>query len=77
MTALDRRLVHSFSAADDLEIHASLVNSPSGRHYADFREYVPSLKKYGRGLMLPVDALPELHTGLLAAIRAGVEETSL
>jgi hypothetical protein len=46
-------VVHSFEVLDDLEVHARVVVSPTGKTFLDLREYVPSLKAYGRGLLLP------------------------
>jgi len=51
----EREVVTSFDVLDDLEVHASVVVSPTGKVYADLREFVPSLGVYGRGLTIPAD----------------------
>lgn len=39
---------------DDLQVHVRLVEA-DGARFIDVRDYVPSAKQYGRGVMLPVD----------------------
>jgi hypothetical protein len=60
--SIEREVVTSFEVLDDLDVHASVVVSPTGKVYADLREYVPSLGAYGRGLTLPADKFEWLES---------------
>lgn len=61
---IDRTVLHRFKAAEDLELHSSLIKSPSGSTFAELREFVPSLGKYGRGITFPDYALDQIWDGL-------------
>lgn len=47
-----RQVVQAVPKATDLELHISALETPFGK-YAEIREYVPSQKIYGRGVLIP------------------------
>lgn len=50
----------------DKELHVSLVASPNDGDFVDLREFIPSLKQYGRGITFPLELLDEVSGGLEA-----------
>lgn len=54
-------VVTSFEVQEDLDIHARVIVSPTGKVYADLREFVPSNKAYGRGLIIPASEFYRLE----------------
>lgn len=64
-----KRTVHSRAAkTDDIEIHVSTLKTDSGT-FTDVREYVVSLKQYGRGITLPEGLTEDVTDGLLEIVR--------
>jgi hypothetical protein len=65
-----KRKVHAKTPiADDLEVHISVVTT-AGRKFLEVRNYIPSLKQYGRGITLPSDpphVVNDVIAGLLLA----------
>jgi hypothetical protein len=61
----DDRVVHArLPYVDDKEIHISTVRDPEYTPFIDFREYIPSLKDYGRGLTIPLWMLEGFQEGV-------------
>jgi hypothetical protein len=54
-----RTVVGRIPKFDDVEIHVSEVVSHD-RRFAEFREYIPSLDAYGKGLTFPIEMLNEV-----------------
>lgn len=52
---IKRVVLSRIPKADDLEVHVSKATL-NGVVVIDVRDYVPSLKKYGRGTTLPASA---------------------
>lgn len=48
----------------DLELHVKLTDV-DGEKRVNLREYVPSTKTYGRGVLFPLDVLTEVVDGLI------------
>lgn len=62
-----KRSVHTrIKKADDLELHVSLISVPkmSEEDFVEVRDFVPSRKTYGRGVVVPSASLPELLKAL-------------
>lgn len=53
MAEFDRRVIARIEEDRDLEVHVSVLTT-EGHDYVEIREYVPSLKQYGRGITVPV-----------------------
>jgi len=65
---IQRELIDTVEQAPDLEIHTSLLHTDRGT-LVDFRQFVPSLERYGRGVTFPVDALRRgAANGLIALV---------
>jgi hypothetical protein len=56
-------VVATFPKAADLWTHILLVDLPNGQ-IIEFRDYVPSTGRYGRGYWMPVEALDNAVAGL-------------
>lgn len=52
--AMKRKVHTKTPIADDLEVHTSTVHSGSETFF-EIRQFIPSLKQYGRGVALPAD----------------------
>lgn len=50
--AMKRKVHTKTPVADDLEVHTSTV-SAAGQKFFEVRQYIPSLKQYGRGVTMP------------------------
>lgn len=50
-----RKVISREKVADDLELHVTRI-SVSGEIFIEVRNYVPSLKEYGRGVTFPATA---------------------
>lgn len=57
-----RTVKHRVRVADDLEVHMSNL-TVAGEHFVEIRNYVPSLKEYGRGITVPAALHDEVHKG--------------
>jgi hypothetical protein len=68
MSAFKRKVLDKFERREDLEIHVSQVTA-DGMHYAEIREYLPSLDTYGRGILIPQDGVNHVVSGLLKTKR--------
>ena len=49
---LNRKVINSAVSAEDVEVHLSHL-SFEGVNMVEIREYVPSTKTYGRGIVMP------------------------
>ena len=47
----------------DLEAHVK-IDAFGGETFFSIRQYIPSLKKYGRGITLPISTLSAVEGGL-------------
>lgn len=52
MAAMKRKVHTKTPIAEDLEVHTSTVRA-GGQTFFEVRQYIPSLKQYGRGVTLP------------------------
>lgn len=50
--AMKRKVHTKTPIADDMEVHTSTVRA-AGEVFLEIRQYIPSLKQYGRGVTLP------------------------
>lgn len=50
----DGKVFRKVKKADDLEVHVR-YRRIDGEEFADIRDYVPSTKFYGRGILIPFD----------------------
>jgi len=50
--AVKRTVLGRVPIADDREVHVSRL-STAGEGFVEIREYIPSLKEYGRGIVVP------------------------
>ena len=53
-TLKDGKVFAKVPKADDLEVHVRF-RKVEGQRFADIRDYVPSTKQYGRGILIPYD----------------------
>lgn len=58
--AMKRKVHTRTKIAEDLEVHASTIRS-AGQTFFELRQYIPSLKQYGRGVTVPGDATTVTH----------------
>ena len=66
LTAKLKRKVHTkTTVADDLELHVSTIRV-AGTSLLEVRNYIPSLKQYGRGITVPAteDVFNAVRNGL-------------
>ena len=63
---MKRTVFGKFKRADDREIHVFQVQI-EGTRYGSVREYIPSTKTYGRGIVIPVDIVNDV-AGCLARL---------
>lgn len=68
MPPLKRKVHTKTPIADDLELHTSTVRS-AGQTFFEVRQYIPSLKQYGRGVTMPHDdkVFTDLNVGVARA----------
>lgn len=62
---IERKIVDTIEWCEDSEIHTSVLTI-DGKEFIDFRQYIPSLSQYSRGVTFPVRLMPEAVNGLLA-----------
>lgn len=62
----DGKVFAKVQKADDLEVHVR-YRKVEGEEFADIRDFVPSTKTYGRGILIPVseETLAEVVKGLV------------
>lgn len=69
---LIREVVEQIVTGEDMEIHISLISTEEHPVYVEIRNYVPSTKLYGRGLLLPPGTAKLVRTALAGIIRDGL-----
>lgn len=63
--SIKRRVHGRIPKGSDLEVHVSTITPPkSDEEFLDIRDYVPSTKTYGRGVVIPYEALDSLISNL-------------
>ena len=65
---LRRRVVHETAKFSDIDVHCTLLTGPDGKRYFEIREYLTSMRGYGRGLTLPLSR--ELVEGIMEGLLA-------
>jgi len=60
-----REILVEVAKAPDLDLHVSILHTPWA-DYAEIRDYVPSIEKYGRGVLIPASALEEVTIAMLS-----------
>ena len=58
-----RNVVWRSTKTSDLELHVSALETPFGQ-YAEIRDFIPSQKIYGRGVLIPAVILDEVLNAL-------------
>lgn len=72
VTAKLRRKVHTKTQiADDLELHVSTLRV-AGQTLLEIRQFIPSLKQYGRGVTVPFSA--KVVEGIVIGIDKHVDD---
>jgi hypothetical protein len=72
MAAMKRKVHERTPIADDLEVHISTIKS-AGQTFYEIRQYIPSLKQYGRGITVPA-AAPRASADIIAGLIAARKE---
>lgn len=63
-----RRVLHRLPVAEDLEIHVSTVTIARAP-YVEVRNFTPSLKVYGRGVIVPPSVAAQIGDALVEIAR--------
>lgn len=71
MATLKRKVHTRTPIAEDLELHTSTIRA-AGQTFFEVRQFIPSLKQYGRGVTVPhTDAI---FTALNVAVARAMSE---
>ena len=60
---IERQVLRVIEKYPDVEVHVSKIKV-EGKSFVEIREYIPSLKGYGKGVTLPTDLLYDLNEAL-------------
>lgn len=63
---LRRKVLVRITVGDDVEVHVSTIRS-ADKLFIEFRQYILSLKEYGRGVLVPHSAGQDIARAVAVA----------